>query len=164
MSCFGALEIHVLVDFWESVHTNFEGLLCLIFVHQWRIHFERPSKRITPCNTLELSFNSTWRFGRELVVLHTTPSIFGKFRCTLGGSEEVWTERSVSDVRTHFGIYAIRRCSSFTSKHVSQLERNYNLIWYANQPSGTISRQKVSSSRDCQPKVLLAVSCFLMLK
>ncbi len=58
VSCFGALEIHVLVDFRESVHADFEGLLCLILVHQWRIYFDRPSMQITSCNTLELSFNS----------------------------------------------------------------------------------------------------------
>ena len=35
------------------------------------------------------SIKSMGLFGWELVILHTTPSMFGKFWCMLGGGVEV---------------------------------------------------------------------------
>ena len=46
-------------------------------------------------------------FGQELVLLHTTPALFAKIQCSLGGSVEVLTQKNLDKFikcQTHFGM------------------------------------------------------------
>ena len=101
MSCSVAALESMYLETFENHKYYFEGRLCLCTpaTVTFLVAFKTKQKYLQAaihlsCPSIQL--DST--FGQELVVLNTTPCIFGEFRFIIGGSEEFMNRNSLCRV------------------------------------------------------------------